>query len=44
MDRGPWRAMAHGITESQTRQKQLTTHTSVPSHLQERLEGFATID
>ena len=26
MDRGAWRAMVHGVTESQTRLKQLSTH------------------
>ena len=26
VDRGAWRAMVHGVTESQTRLKQLSTH------------------
>ena len=26
MDRGAWQATAHGVTESQTRLKQLSTH------------------
>ena len=26
MDRGAWRAMVHGVTESQTQLKQLSTH------------------
>ena len=26
MDRGPWRATVHGVTKSQTRLKQLSTH------------------
>ena len=29
MDRGAWLATVHGVTKSQTRLKQLSTHTSV---------------
>ena len=32
MDRGAWRATVHRVTKSQTRLKQLSTHTGIYAH------------
>ena len=44
MDRGAWWAAVHGVTKSQTRLKQLNTHTHVNMHATSSLAIYLSMD
>ena len=44
MDRGPWRATVHGVTKSQTRLKQLSTHAYIILRVIQRRKQPAAVE